>query len=134
MLYETLQWNISFSKRHKSISKKVRVTLCAFSIERIDMYLGLDLGTSSLKGLLITKDQEIVGTAEHNYSVQNPAIGLSEQNPKDWLVACERVLESLSRRYPSKILDLKGIGISGQMHGAILIDKNDDVILSLIHI
>jgi xylulokinase len=92
------------------------------------MYLGLDLGTSGLKGILITKDQEVLGAAEHNYSVQNLATGWSEQNPSDWIDACSIVMDSLCRNFPSQMSELKGIGISGQMHGATLLDKNGAVI------
>ena len=92
------------------------------------MYLGLDLGTSGLKGILITKNQEVVGVAEYNYSVQNLKTGWSEQNPKDWVEACENVIRALANQFPSQISELKGIGISGQMHGAVLLDKNGTVI------
>ena len=92
------------------------------------MYLGLDLGTSGLKGILLTKDQEVVGVAESNYSVQNRRTGWSEQDPSDWIYACENVMLSLSNQFPSQILELRGIGISGQMHGAVLLEKNGNVI------
>ena len=92
------------------------------------MYLGLDLGTSGLKGILITKDQEVLGAAEHNYSVQNLATGWSEQNPSDWIDACSIVMDSLCRKFPAQMKELRGIGISGQMHGATLLDKNGAVI------
>ena len=64
------------------------------------MYLGLDLGTSGLKGILLTKDQEVVGVAESNYSVQNRRTGWSEQDPSDWIYACENVMLSLSNHIP----------------------------------
>ena len=92
------------------------------------MYLGLDLGTSGLKGILISEDQEVVGTAEQNYPVQNLSKGWSEQNPNDWLDACEKVINLLASRYSSQISNLKGIGISGHMHGATLLDNRDSVI------
>ena len=92
------------------------------------MYLGLDLGTSGLKGILISEDQEVVGTAEQNYPVQNLSKGWSEQNPNDWLDACEKVINLLASRYSSQISNLKGIGISGHMHGATLLDDRDSVI------
>ena len=92
------------------------------------MYLGLDLGTSGLKCLLIDSDQEIVGSAEYHYPVQNFSSGWSEQNPKDWLDACENVMNSLANKFSSQVSGLKGIGISGQMHGATLLDSNNDVI------
>ena len=96
------------------------------------MYLGLDLGTSGLKGILISEDQAVVGTAEQNYPVQNLSKGWSEQNPNDWLNACEKVINLLASQYSSQISDLKGIGISGHMHGATLLDDRDSVIRSCI--
>ena len=97
-------------------------------IGRILMYLGLDLGTSGLKGILINNDQEVLGTAEQNYSVQNLSKGWSEQNPNDWINACEKVINSLSSQVSSQMSGLRGIGISGQMHGATLLDKGGEVI------
>ena len=92
------------------------------------MYLGLDLGTSGLKALLISSDQELIGSAEASYGVKNFATGWSEQNPEDWIKACESVMNSLSNRFPLQISALRGIGISGQMHGATLLDKEGDII------
>ena len=96
------------------------------------MYLGLDLGTSGLKGLLISENQELIGSAEISYGVENFATGWSEQNPEDWIKACESVMNSLSSRFSSQVSALRGIGISGQMHGATLLDKDGEVIRSCI--
>ena len=49
------------------------------------MYLGLDLGTSGLKGLLVSNEQELIGSADASYAVENFATGWSEQNPDDWI-------------------------------------------------
>ena len=92
------------------------------------MYLGLDLGTSGLKALLVSTDQELIGSAEASYSVANFATGWSEQNPDDWITAFQNVMNSLSDRFQSQLSALRGIGISGQMHGATLLDKDGAVI------
>jgi len=90
------------------------------------MYLGLDLGTSGLKGLLIDEAQKVVAEASAPLSVSRPADGWSEQNPADWLAAAEAVIEALAAAQP--LAALRGIGLSGQMHGATLLDAADEVL------
>jgi len=90
------------------------------------MYLGLDLGTSGLKGLLIDGDQRILGEASAPLAVSRPQDGWSEQAPADWITAAEIVFETLAAAHD--LSDLRGIGLSGQMHGATLLDKADQVL------
>ena len=59
------------------------------------MYLGLDLGTSGLRALLVEEHESIIGSAEAGYGVKHPHSGWSEQNPADWTVACEKAMASL---------------------------------------
>ncbi len=89
------------------------------------MYLGLDLGTSGLKGVLIGDDQKVLDEAQAPLTVQRPAGGWSEQRPADWITAAETVLDQLSRHGLGKV---RGIGLSGHMHGATLIDARDEVL------
>ena len=89
------------------------------------MYLGLDLGTSGLKGVLIDDAQKVVAEATHPLSVSRPHEGWSEQAPADWLRAAEAVLGALAQHDLSA---LRGIGLSGQMHGATLLDGAGDVL------
>ncbi len=90
-------------------------------------YLGLDLGTSGLKGLLINAEGAIVGQAEQRIPVSHPHDGWSEQEPADWITALQKVVEQLRAGYAG-FSDLRGIGVSGQMHGATLIDKDGAVL------
>ncbi len=90
------------------------------------MYLGLDLGTSGLKGLLIDDAQTVVAEAAAPLSVARPREGWSEQNPADWIAAAEAVLDELSGL--ASLGDIRGIGLSGQMHGATLLDASDEVL------
>ncbi len=90
------------------------------------MYLGLDLGTSGLKGVLIDEDQRVLAEASAPLSVARPADGWSEQSPADWLVAAEAVLGELAAG--PGLGALKGIGLSGQMHGSVLLDGADNVL------
>jgi len=93
------------------------------------MYLGLDLGTSGLKGLLIDADQTVLAEAQAPLSVQRPAEGWSEQRPADWITAAEAVMDQLARYDLSGV---RGIGLSGHMHGATLLDASDEVLRSCI--
>lgn len=92
------------------------------------MFLGLDLGTSGLKALLTDGDGRVVATADATYDNPHPHVGWSEQNPADWVAACESVLDQLKASAPAAIADLRGIGLSGQMHGATLVDDNGGVL------
>jgi xylulokinase len=90
------------------------------------MYLGLDLGTSGLKGVVVAPDQTILAETTAPISVARPYSGWSEQDPADWIAACEAVLTALGAK-----VDLEGIeaiGLSGQMHGATLLDASDKVL------
>jgi xylulokinase len=89
------------------------------------MYLGLDLGTSGLKGVLIDGDQRVLAEASAPLTVSRPQAGWSEQRPADWIAAAETVLDALSAR---DLADLRAIGISGHMHGATLLDSADEVL------
>ena len=89
------------------------------------MYIGLDLGTSGLKGILIDDSQTILAEATAPLTVQRPHDSWSEQHPADWIAACEAVLGQLSAKGLGAV---KGIGISGHMHGATLIDSADQVL------
>lgn len=87
------------------------------------MYLGLDLGTSGVKALLIADDQSVVADAHAPLGVSRPASGWSEQAPADWIAATEAALTDLSST--RDLSSVKAIGLSGQMHGATLLDAAD---------
>lgn len=89
------------------------------------MYIGLDLGTSGLKGVLIDADQTVLAEATAPLTVSRPQPGWSEQAPHDWIAAAERVMDALSA---GGLQGLRGIGLSGQMHGATLLDDADEVL------
>ena len=87
------------------------------------MYLGLDLGTSGLKGLLIDDAQTPVAEATSPLTVNRPRDGWSEQAPADWIAAAEAVLDALAAQ--TDLSDVEGIGLSGHMHGATMLDASD---------
>jgi len=92
------------------------------------MYLGIDLGTSGVKALLIAQDQSIVASQEAGLSVSRPQPGWSEQEPRHWIEAAQNALASLKAAKPKEFAAVRGIGLSGQMHGATLLDARDEVL------
>ncbi|WP_127114370.1 xylulokinase [Shimia sediminis] len=92
------------------------------------MYLGLDLGTSGMRGILVTEDQGIIAEAEAPYPTERPHPGWSEQDPANWVNACTTVIQALLEQSPAAMQDLKAIATAGQMHGATLLDKNGTVL------
>ena len=90
--------------------------------------LGIDLGTSSLKGLLMDKSGEVVAFAGYDYPLLHPKKGYSEQNPEEWVKACENVFKSLSEKVEDFKAELEGIAISGQMHGLVTLDAENKVV------
>lgn len=92
------------------------------------MYLGLDLGTSGLKAILTDGAGQVLASVEHHYANPHPHKGWSEQDPADWVAACEAALDQLQESHASELSVLRGIGLSGQMHGATLVDAADKVL------
>jgi xylulokinase len=91
----------------------------------IRMYLGLDLGTSGVKALLIDEAQAVIAQGHAALTVQRPRPNWSEQDPQSWIAATQAAINELRRAAPRAFADLKAIGVSGQMHGATLLDGND---------
>jgi xylulokinase len=92
------------------------------------MYLGIDLGTSEVKLLLLDGEGHIVGTAGSALTLSSPEPLWSEQNPADWWRATGDAVSQLRAAHPLAFAAVRGIGLSGQMHGAVLLDKNDTVL------
>ncbi|OED41138.1 xylulokinase [Chromatiales bacterium (ex Bugula neritina AB1)] len=92
------------------------------------MYLGIDLGTSGVKTLLIDGSQRIVGSASASLTVSNLHHGWSEQAPVDWIAATEEALTALSNSHSTEVSAITGIGLSGQQHGATLLDAENNVL------
>lgn len=90
------------------------------------MYLGIDIGTSSVKTVLFDRTQRLVDQASETLSVQRPHAGWSEQDPEAWWQATLATIDAIAGRHP--LADLRGIGLSGQMHGAVCLDADDHVL------
>ncbi len=91
------------------------------------MYLGLDLGTSELKALLLAPDHRIVALARAPLTVDRPAPLWSEQAPSQWWEALEAVMAELRRTQAAALSAVRAVGLSGQMHGAVAMDAQDRV-------
>ena len=90
-----------------------------------ETFLGLDIGTSSVKALLVDFRQRVVAEASIPLSVSRPHPLWSEQNPSDWVEGVEAAVAAIRRDAPSQFAALSGIGLSGHMHGATLLDAQD---------
>ncbi|MBE3024874.1 xylulokinase [Janthinobacterium sp. BJB1] len=90
--------------------------------------LGIDLGTSELKTVLMDGSGAVRGQASVRIDTSRPRPGWSEQSPQDWWAACVQALGQLRAAWPQDYAHVACIGLSGQMHGAVLLDSNDKVI------
>lgn len=89
-------------------------------------YIGIDLGTSSVKLLLVDEAGRIINSVTKNYPLMFPHPGWSEQDPGEWWAAVKCGLAELTEGV-DKIM-IAGIGCGGQMHGLVVLDENDEVI------
>ena len=92
------------------------------------MYLGIDLGTSELKGVLLDDANRVIGLAGEPLTVMRPRPLWSEQDPNDWWAALERVVARLRSENAVAWSAVRGIGLSGQMHGAVVLDAEQRVL------
>ena len=94
----------------------------------MEYIIGLDLGTSATKTVLFDRELRIVASASREYPLSQPRNGWAEQNPEDWRnAALETIREVLGRSGVSG-RDVKSIGLSGQMHGLVMLDGDNQVI------
>ncbi len=91
-------------------------------------YLGFDLGTSSLKVLVVDERQAPIATVNVPLTAERPAFGWSEQDPASWIAACRTALAQLKASHGAALAAVEGVGLSGHMHGATLIGADDEVL------
>jgi xylulokinase len=92
-------------------------------------YLGIDVGTSGVKAFLIDRSGKALGEASAKaVEPVRPHPGWSEQQPSDWWSATLEAVDKLSKAHPAEVAKVRGIGLSGHMHGATLLDSNDQVL------
>ena len=88
-------------------------------------FVGIDVGTSGVKAIAIGPSGEVIARSEHGYPLSTPRPGWSEQDPELWWKAAQASLAALAA---SGAKDIRGIGLSGQMHGLVCLDANDRVL------
>ena len=92
----------------------------------MNYYIGIDVGTSGTKAVLFDIYGNIVSSHTIEYNIISPKIGYAEENPIDWKNAVIGVLKELSSSVNPN--DIKGIGLTGQMHGLVMLDEFDNVL------
>ena len=90
------------------------------------LYIGIDLGTSAVKMLLMDKKGDIKKIVSREYPLYFPHPGWSEQKPEDWWEAVKTGLKELTEDFDKS--QVAGISFGGQMHGLVILDKDDNVI------
>ena len=90
--------------------------------------IGVDLGTSAVKILLVDKNGEVVRSVSKPYPLVQEKTGYSEQNPKHWVDQTLLGLKELLKDFTSEVANIEGISFSGQMHGLVLLDEQNDVL------
>lgn len=89
------------------------------------MFLGIDLGTSAVKIVLVDDNQTIAASAEVLLSPTRPQPGWWEDDPASWLSAVDAGIDQIHAAQPGRVSSVEAIGLSGQMHGALLLDAGD---------
>ncbi len=92
------------------------------------VYLGIDIGTSGTKTLAMNEDGQILASAMEEYPLSSPKPGWSEQAPQDWWQASVNSVRKVMKVAKLKAADIGGVGLSGQMHGSVFLDKSGNVI------
>lgn len=90
------------------------------------LYIGIDLGTSAVKLLLMDEAGQVKNVVSREYPLEFPQPGWSQQNPEDWRKAVLEGIPDLLTGFDSKAV--AGIGCGGQMHGLVVLDRDDQVI------
>src|SRR5688572_30083275 len=94
----------------------------------MSVFLGIDIGTSGTKTLVIDEKGNILAEAVATYPLHHPKPLWSEQDPEDWWQATVKTVREVVAKAELKRDDVKAIGLSGQMHGSVFLDKQGQVI------
>lgn len=89
----------------------------------LGLYLGIDLGTSSVKSMIVSTDGVMKGLAKRDYSINIPRSGHAEQLPETWWQLTAETIRELLEASGIAAEEISGVGLSGQMHGAVLLDE-----------
>ena len=94
----------------------------------MSFFLGVDIGTSGTKTILMDESGTILAEASSTYPSYHPKPLWSEQDPEDWWNATVKTIRAVVKKTKVKPAEVKGIGLSGQMHGSVFLDKRNQVI------
>ena len=94
--------------------------------------IGVDLGTSAVKLLLINSNGEVAQEVSKSYPLIQEKSGYSEQKPEDWVEKTTEGLKDLIQQFDGNVEEIEGISFSGQMHGLVLLDENNEVLRNAI--
>lgn len=95
-------------------------------------FLGIDLGTSSVKIIIMDQAGKVIESVSKSYDVSYPEAGWAEQNPEDWWKGTKEGIKELLGRGTVKPEEINGLSFSGQMHGLVLLDEKNDVLMPAI--
>ena len=96
------------------------------------IFLGIDLGTSSVKILALNESNNIIGEITKEYPIHFPHNKWAEQNPEDWWGITKKAIRELMHKYNLPKDSVRAISFSGQMHGLVVLDKDNNVLLPCI--
>src|SRR5437660_587604 len=91
-------------------------------------FLGLDIGTSAVKAVLVDEKGEVKGAATMAQRLLTPRPGWAEQKPEDWWKSTAGAVQRLLRATPVRPARIASIGLSGQMHSSVFLDAQNEVI------
>jgi len=92
------------------------------------LLMGIDIGTTGCKTILVNGRGKAVASEFEGYPFYSPRHGWAEQNPADWWTAVEKTIKKIIPSNVDRSKDLKGIGLTGQMHGLVALDEENEVI------
>ena len=92
------------------------------------LYIGVDIGTSGTKSLIMNEQGEILAESSTEYPVHMPKPLWTEQDPEDWWQAVKKTIKAVVKTSKAKKSDVKAIGLSGQMHGSVFLNRQGKVI------
>ena len=90
--------------------------------------IGVDIGTSATKTVLFDENCQVIATASQEYPLYQPQNGWAEQEPLDWYSAVTATIKEVVKKSGAAADDIKGIGLSGQMHGLVMLNEDNEVI------
>jgi xylulokinase len=94
----------------------------------MSLLIGVDLGTSGTKTVLFKTDGSVVASSTIEYPLYQPQNGWAEQDPSDWWRAVYGTMKAVVEKSNADPSDIKGIGLSGQMHGLVMLDKGGNIL------